>query len=187
MLFHRCVPMENVIVEWLDTDLNPTGATTVFGHTPVTAFHASSSSSGWFGYGFEERLSVTSLQFWEFEPAGELWLAPDIEAHEYGLRMDSDHSDDAGFRTSGAVFSVYYHEIWEVWARLNAHPPYPADFSLHGHLKTVSDPIEDPSSEESPEPTVAWTEGGFLVVWNQRRKDSTSSLSSSFIELVYDY
>ncbi|MBW2263845.1 MAG: hypothetical protein JRG91_17935 [Deltaproteobacteria bacterium] len=184
MLFHRCNSMENVVIEWMDIDLNPTGATTVFGHAPVTSYHASSSSSGWFGYGFEERLSVTSLQFWEFEPAEGLWLAPDIEAHLYGPLVDSDHSDHAGFRTSGAVF---YDDVWEIWARLNAHPPYPEDYSLHGHLRTVSDGWEDRDTEHMPRPTVAWTDGGFLVVWDQWREDSAHSLFSSFIEIVYDY
>jgi hypothetical protein len=188
MILHRCTALESVIVEWMDTDLNATGATTVFGHVPVTAFHASSSGSGWMAYGFEQRLEVTSLQFWQFDPAGDLWLAPDIEANLYGPLMDSDHSDAAGYRTSGAVFAVYYHDVWEIWAQLGADPPMPPpDAGFRSNLRVVSDSIEARRMDDVPIPAIAWTEGGFLVVWDEWREDFTYSLFSSFIEIAYDY
>jgi hypothetical protein len=120
ILFHRCEDFGNLIAEKVDADMNPTGATMLFGHVPVTSYHASASTSGWLAYGFQERISVTSLQFWEFNPTGELWLAPDLEAHLFNSSMDSDHADHAGFRTSGGVFALYYAGQWQVWARLNA-------------------------------------------------------------------
>jgi len=181
MLLHRCIPMENVVVEWLDPDMVPRGATTVFGHAPVSAYHASSSAGGWMGYGFEQRIDATSLQLWQFEPGGGLWLAPDIEATFYSALMDSDH---AQYPASSGVFALYHDESWQVWARLNASPP---GWGWVDSLMIVNDAVEARTFEDMPMPAVAWTGGGFLVVWDEWRMDTTYSLFSSFIELVPVY
>jgi len=114
-------------------------------------------------------------------------LAPDIEAHLYSPYLDSDHSDVAGFRTTGAVFNVMYDETWEVWARLSADPPYPEGEGLDGRLMTASDPEGPWATSEINMSSVAWTEGGFLVVWDRRSEGGSYYLYSSFIELIYDY
>ncbi len=181
MLMHRCILMEDVVVEWLDPDMAPRGATTVFGHAPVSAYHASSSAGGWMGYGFEQRLDVTSVQFWQFDPGGGLWLAPDIEATFYSALMDSDHAPQPA---SAGVFAVYHDDAWQVWAGLNARP---AGWGWVDSLMIVNDAVEARTFEDMPMPAVAWTGGGFLVVWDEWRMDTTYSLFSSFIELVPVY
>jgi hypothetical protein len=181
VLAHRCLLHENVVVEWLDPDMVPRGATTMFGHVPVTDYHVSSSDGGWTGYGFEQRLDVTSLQLWRFDPGGELWLAPDIEATLYGPLMDSDHS---GYPASAGVFAVYHDDAWQIWAQSNARPP---GWDWVRDLEMVSDAVEARRLDDVPVPAVAWTGGGFLVVWDEWREEATYSLFSSFIELVPVY
>ena len=181
ILMHRCADAGNIVAEWLDPDMEPRGATTMFGHVPVTVYHASSSEAGWNGFGFEQRLDVTSLQFWRFDPGGDLWLAPDIEAHFYSALMDSDH---AAYPASAGTFALHYDDRWEVWAHLNAQPP---GWPWIDDLRVVNDAVEARSFEDMPMPAVAWTGGGFLVVWDEWRVESTYSLFSSYIELVPDY
>jgi hypothetical protein len=181
ILMHRCAHARNILAEWLDPDLAPRGATTMFGHVPVTAYHASSSDGGWAGWGFEQRLDVTSLQAWRFDPGGDLWLAPDIEATFYGPMMDSTH---AGYPARAGVFAVHHDDAWQVWARPEARP---RGWGWIEDLMMVNDGVEARTFEDMPVPAVAWTGGGFLVVWDEWRMETTYSLFSSYIELVPDY
>lgn len=98
----------------------------------------------------------------------------------YGSDLSADASD---FPSWGAALSIYFNEEWNVWVDVNAV----ADTAHYGANMAVSDTVEPRAVDDIPWCDIAWTENGFLVVWDQWRIDTTYSLFSSFIafEPVY--
>ena len=97
----------------------------------------------------------------------------------YFLRSDAD-----GLPAWGAVFSLYKYERWDLRVSLIAYPA-----PLHGVAADIiiNDRVDDHGIDEIPWADIAWTEGGFLVVWDEWRTDYNYSLFSSFIALETEY
>lgn len=180
LMFYRQAHSLHITMAGIDpTIIEPDGSITIFGISEVTAFHASSSSTEWQGYGFYWFSSGGSLEFWSFDESSSGW-GVGFGADFYNPTMDSDTADT---RATGAVISYLADERWDVMADLSA---------VRGLLDVqqyiaVNDDIGPRDVMDSMNATIAWTGNGFLVVWDEFRPDDPGALFSSYMELVPIY
>ena len=102
----------------------------------------------------------------------------------YGTFMSSTASDVPS--SFGAVFSLFNQDPgrWDLHAILDALPE--PDDLLDADL-IVNDIVEDRTMDDAIHADIAWTEGGFLVVWDEWRAPYNYTLFSSFIAVEATY
>jgi hypothetical protein len=141
-------------------------------------YSAAAGSREW--YAWFASMDYDDRQFFlETVSAGGFSSSSDHPADFYGSFMSSTASDVPSF---GAVFSLFDRArgIWDVRARLDALPQ--PDYLLDADL-IVNDIVEDRTMDDGIHADIAWTDGGFLVVWDEWRAPYNYTLFSSFIAL----
>lgn len=182
MVNSRHLEGEYVAVEHVYLSLAFSGAITTFGgdrHTnPVGGLHASSSSLQWYAYGFTWKADELTSQFFKFDPDLDYlppWRDPVIPAEAFNERMDSDTTD---YPATGAVFTLYSDGMWNIWAYVSTGTGLSAESDMF-----IVGTDESSDLERPPNPTIAWTGEGFLVVWDEYGDGESPELSSSYIAI----
>jgi len=144
---------------------------------PVSAHAAASNEDTWWSFvtrflGMDEGISLTVLE------DGEPTSTDDIESAFYGHSMDADASDRPA---RGCTFVLFDEDdTARVYVDVGAET---GGGEWVRALVNVSDPGEGRLTD-MPFPAIAWTDGGFLVVWDDWREGDTYALYGSFVELV---
>ncbi len=171
----------NSAIEHVYTDsMTFSGAITTFGgdgsSNPISAHHASMGETTWYGFNIKDTGSSWYLHM--FDDVGDehysdpFWSSSSFPGSHVHWHMESAMTD---LPTGGATFSILNSGSWEVWAFVidGGGPPAPRD------IFPVSN--EDPSY--APNPTITWTDGGFLLAWDRACSGGRTCLSSIFIEV----
>lgn len=169
------------IIEHVYIDsLTFTGAMTTFGGdsvtNPIPAHHASMGETTWYGFNILDTGATWYLKI--FDDVGDehyddpFWSSSSFPGSAVHWHMESAMTD---LPTGGATFSILNAGYWEVWAFVidGGGPPAPREIFPVGH--------EDPAY--APNPTITWTDGGFLLVWDGACSGGHTCLSSVFVEV----
>jgi hypothetical protein len=145
----------------------------------VGCYSAASNSERWITWalGIDYEGSTMSIQSLDSRGGSMSGIS---QADGYPPTMASNASDFPGW---GASFGVHFADRWGVWVELEALPR--PDYYLSSVMQADDPGIEGP--DDLPWPVIAWTDGGFLVVWQQWRMDFNYSLFSSFIALEAEH
>jgi len=154
----------------------PISAELTFGAEP-SDYGIASSSTDWFVFAFEflgpgapNRLSSIV--------SGGSPVVDELYGELYGIGMGAAASDHPAW---GAALALWDGDGWGIHAILSARVPGRAE-PVHAALE-VSDPAETRRMDDIPQVGLAWTDGGFLVVWDEWREGPNYALFSSFVAL----
>jgi hypothetical protein len=168
-----------VVARKYTRELEPLDTFTPFAD-PQDDFSASAAGGNWFVFGSQYDYETGLFKLNSVTSLGDVGLFDNTaEFFGYVLRSDSD-----GLPAWGAAFSLYKYEHWDLRVSLTAYP-----VPLHGVAAdiVINDRGEDHRIDEIPWADLAWTENGFLVVWDEWRTGYNYSLFSSFIALETEY
>ncbi|MFH1436132.1 MAG: hypothetical protein ABIJ56_10495 [Pseudomonadota bacterium] len=147
---------------------------------PISSYAAAANSSNWFLYAanhdYEESELILSCH-----ASDGAWATGGMEAELYGYFLRACASD---FPSWGGTVSVYFNDRWSIWVDIYAGPT--PSFQIGARIP-ISDDVESRRMDDIPWTDIAWTDNGFLVVWDQWRMDYAYSVFSSFIALEPEY
>ena len=146
----------------------------------ITSYTAAASSSDWFLYAANHDYEESELTL-SYQSSDGSRASGGMEAEFYGYFLRACASD---YPSRGSAVSVYYNEKWSIWVDITA---YPIPTYLLGARIIVSDDVDARRMDDFPWADIAWTNNGFLVVWDQWRMDYAYSVFSSFIALEPEY
>jgi len=178
LLFYRMADSGVLWADEISPDFHTNRTFQVPREEPFEDYSAATNGQEW--YAWFASMDFDASQFaLETLSAGGFSSYRNLPADFYGYLMSSTASDHP---SSGAVFSLFERARgrWTLHAVLTALPE--PDYLLDADV-IVNDLVEDRTLEDDLNADIAWTDGGFLVVWDEWRSPYNYTLFSSFLAL----